>query len=238
MVSVPNPVVATARIATSGGGPRSRRGTMGGDVPPRHPAVRVFALGAAILVQLGIVFFVLHTVLPTPPVAQDVHVVVLPVPEAKIEQPVIKPPEPSLRQPAPVLPALPVIQVEQPPLPRTASPLPAAITVPIEAPPPPPPPPARLPGIEDKFKAAVRDAVYAAHHIPDLARTMNMYGDSEVHFTLRDGVVSDIELVGSSGHHPLDEAALAAVRAAQYPPIPPELQGRRLSFIIVLFRHH
>jgi protein TonB len=237
MVSVSHPVTATSRIATASVWPRARRGVTGGDAPPRNPAVRAFALATAILVQLGIVLAVLHTVLPTRPVVQDVHVIVLPVPEAKIEQPVIKPPEPSLRKPAPILPALPVIQVEQPPLPRTASPAPAAITVPIEAPPP-PPPSSRLPGIEDKFKAAVRDAVYAAHRIPDLARTMNMYGDSEVHFTLRDGVVSDIELVGSSGHHPLDEAALAAVRAAHYPPAPAELQGRSLSFIIVLFRHH
>jgi protein TonB len=56
-----------------------------------------------------------------------------------------------------------------------------------------------------------------------------MSGRTRVAFTYRDGTVSDVRLVVSSGIGLLDRAALAAVRDAVYPNAPAELAGKVLS---------
>jgi len=54
-------------------------------------------------------------------------------------------------------------------------------------------------------------------------------GRARVAFTYRDGVVSDVRLVTSSGVGLLDRAALATVRDAVYPKPPPDLAGKTLA---------
>ncbi len=56
-----------------------------------------------------------------------------------------------------------------------------------------------------------------------------MSGRARVAFTYRDGTVSDVRLVVSSGIGLFDRAALAAVRDAAYPKPTPELTGKILS---------
>ena len=196
--------------------------------------VRVVALALAGAVQLSVAFALLHQArVAAPPEAKPLQVVLVETPE-KPPDPPPPLPQPQLPQTHVVLPSPPVIQIEAPKPPPIA-PSPSAITMPTPAPPPPPPPQAQAPGIEDKFKAAVRAAVFAAHHVPDSARLLALYGETRVGFTLLDGAVGDIRMIAGSGHEALDQAALAAVRNARYPETPETLRGQKLTFEITLY---
>jgi len=67
------------------------------------------------------------------------------------------------------------------------------------------------------FDGAMRASVQAALQYPDSARMAGMSGKTRIAFDYRNGIVSNIALVTSSGMAVLDRAALAAVRAAHYP---------------------
>jgi periplasmic protein TonB len=110
----------------------------------------------------------------------------------------------------------------------------APATDPPVAPAPPPPPPAAPPapaaGAADaSFDAALRGAIQAALRYPEAARMSGMSGLAKVAFVYRDGVVSDVRLVVSSGMGLLDRAALAAVRDADFPKPALGLAGKTLS---------
>lgn len=197
---------------------------------------RLAALGLAILAQLlasAILFS--HAMPQSKP---GVHTVDLTIVETPAKPPDPPPPLPAVQlppSPQVVLPAPPVLRIDAPkPLVVAAPPAPSPIATPVVAPPP-PPLPAQAPGLEDTFKAAVRAAIFASHRVPDAARLLAQFGDTRVAFTLLDGHPREIRLVASSGHDSLDTAALAAVRDAQYPPIPDELRGQAFSFEITLY---
>jgi protein TonB len=69
---------------------------------------------------------------------------------------------------------------------------------------------------------------------PQAARTAHATGDSLLAFTLaRNGTVSSVRVVASSGHRLLDEAAVEVLRrASPMPPLPPEVPGQSLSLTI------
>lgn len=124
--------------------------------------------------------------------------------------------------------AKPVPQPATPPIP---APAPVQSTAPAVAAPvshqaPPTPGPSRP---DASFEAAMRAAIQAALRYPEAARMAGMEGRARVAFVYRDGAVSSVRLVISSGVAMLDRAALAAVRGASYPPVPAAFAGKTLS---------
>ncbi|WNC92612.1 TonB family protein [Paraburkholderia sp. FT54] len=75
----------------------------------------------------------------------------------------------------------------------------------------------------------MRAAIQAALHYPESARMAGMAGRTRVAFQYRDGEVSDVRVVVSSGIGLLDRAAVAAVRDAAYPKPEPAFVGKTLS---------
>jgi periplasmic protein TonB len=75
----------------------------------------------------------------------------------------------------------------------------------------------------------LRAAIQAALHYPESARMAGMSGRTRVAFRYRDGVVSNVSVVVSSGMGLLDRAAVAAVRDAAYPKPEPAFVGKTLS---------
>ncbi len=85
---------------------------------------------------------------------------------------------------------------------------------------------------EAALEARIRDAVQAAVHYPPAARMMGVTGRARVQFDYRSGAVADPTLAQSSGTPMLDNAALAAARAAHYPPAPAPIEGRLLRLLV------
>jgi protein TonB len=148
-------------------------------------------------------------------------------------KPVAKPAVPApVKAPQPRPVQVPVLQTEAADAPVIAEK--PAVAAP-QLPPPPPPPPARsaAAGVEDQLAAAVREAVQAAVRYPPAARTMRQAGRAQVAFTYRDGAVtSNPRIVFSAGLDMLDQAALAAVRNAAYPPPPSEMANRAIDYLV------
>jgi periplasmic protein TonB len=90
--------------------------------------------------------------------------------------------------------------------------------------------PAAAPAVSNtSFEDAMRAAIQAALHYPESARMAGMAGRARVGFRYRDGSVSDVTLVTSSGSGLLDRAALAAVRDAAYPKPEAAQMGKTLD---------
>ena len=81
---------------------------------------------------------------------------------------------------------------------------------------------------DTSFEASLRAAIEAALRYPESARMDGIAGRTLVGFVYRDGAVSDIHVVTSSGMGQLDHAALAAVRDAVCPPPPNRFEGKSL----------
>jgi protein TonB len=158
-----------------------------------------------------------------------------PAPAAK---PVAHPqPRAAVHPPVPVHHTAPPRPAAPPPVPSAAPPLPetapgAPVTDAPTAPAPQQPPTAPAPAAgatDTSFDASLRAAIEAALRYPESARMAGMSGRARVAFTYRDGSVSDVQLVVSSGIGLLDRAALAAVRDAAYPKPAPGFAGKTLS---------
>ncbi|MCC8965361.1 energy transducer TonB [Bradyrhizobium sp. Pear76] len=165
----------------------------------------------------------------TPPVPEET----LPLPEdpqvtpppAELAPPEPAPPPPKTEAPvARPKPAKPQPQVQKKPAARpvqqqaTASAAPSA-------------------GAMSSFQGQMRRAVESALIYPASARASGQHGRARVTFDYLDGRVSGISLSQSSGSSVLDQAALATVRSAHYPPPPPEMSHRTLHLgIFVEFK--
>jgi protein TonB len=75
----------------------------------------------------------------------------------------------------------------------------------------------------------MRAAIQAAVRYPESARMAGISGRTRVAFQYRDGVVSNVRVVVSSGVALLDRAALAAVASAAYPKPEPAFVGKTLT---------
>ncbi|MDE1981847.1 MAG: TonB family protein [Betaproteobacteria bacterium] len=159
------------------------------------------------------------------------------------------PPEPK---PAPPEPPRPV---QKTPLPRKMEPVPVPQPTPVQQPvkaaepspfaeksrpatPPAPPAPAQpSPDLLADYMAKVRAAVQTAVAYPESASEMQFTGRARVEFRLFHGVQSNARVIVSSGFRVFDQAALLAVRNAQYPQ-PPAAMGdeSRLFQVWVEFR--
>ena len=125
-------------------------------------------------------------------------------------------PQPVTPPPAPI------------PAPNTAPEQSAAPAEPAPAPRPAPASVAAPARPDASFEAALRAAIEAALRYPGSARMEGITGRTLVGFVYRDGAVSDIHVVMSSGMGLLDHAALAAVRDAVCPPPPHGLEHKIL----------
>jgi len=85
---------------------------------------------------------------------------------------------------------------------------------------------------EAALEARIRDAVQAAVHYPAAARMMGVTGRARVLLEYRSGGVASPVLAQSSGALMLDEAALAAARAARYPAAPSAIEGHLLRLLV------
>jgi protein TonB len=197
---------------------------------------------------------------PVPTVAPPVQVSVAPPAEAApvadmpdpTPLPVIPPavPEPMRAEKAPppiaihmVLPPArkpperPAVRVEKPAAPAVAdasssaamTPAPAAAMASSRQVPPPAAPTADQ---QSELEARIRAAVQAAVHYPPAARMMGLVGRARVLLTYRDGTAGGPAVVQTSGAQVLDEAALAAVRSAHYPPPPASIVGHAMRFLV------
>jgi protein TonB len=221
----------------------------------RFGLAAAIALFAELAVLGGAWLWVSHKPAPPPaPLRPPVTVTLAPAVQPAPPQPIAAPapqtkPQP-LPRPAPAhvaAPAQHVVRTARPqhaappapapvpapapmPAPAPAAPLPSAVST--EAPPPAPPPvaaPAAPSGPTPSFEGALRAAIQAALHYPEAARMAGMSGRTRVAFHYRDGVVSDVTVVVSSGMAMLDRAALAAVRDANCPKPEPAFAGKTLS---------
>jgi TonB family protein len=80
------------------------------------------------------------------------------------------------------------------------------------------------------YLTKVKKKIEPLWHYPEPARTIGLQGKLAIRFSIvRDGQLTRLELLSSSGHPLLDEQALKAVRgAAPYFPLPERLQISRL----------
>ncbi|MDB5780283.1 MAG: hypothetical protein JWR14_4700 [Caballeronia sp.] len=216
-----------------------------GFVPERrrfYPAAALALLAEALLLGGG---YLMLAHKPAPPVVPPVTMLsIAPAPELA---PAPAPEAPPVPKPQPA--ARPVIPVHQVPRvararpvptasPRMPTPMPEPATpsaAPTDTPqvPTPPPPaamPAAAPAVSNpNFESAMRAAIQAALHYPESARMAGMAGRTRISFRYRDGSISDVTLITSSGSAILDRAALTAVRDAAYPKPEPAQMGRSLD---------
>ncbi|MDX5333720.1 MAG: energy transducer TonB [Gammaproteobacteria bacterium] len=142
----------------------------------------------------------------------------VPVTAASTDMPPVehRPPERSSREPVAGRP--PAASTAVPPASSASasaapSPQPAAATAGLIA------------SIEQAYKTALQAEIARHRSYPLMARRLRQEGTVAVGFVVQaDGQLTAIELLESSGHRLLDEAALAAVReVARFRPIPEEL---------------
>jgi protein TonB len=85
---------------------------------------------------------------------------------------------------------------------------------------------------EIRFETLLRAAVQEAARFPAAAKAMGRQGRVRVRFDFLDGKVSNLQIVQSEDFPPFDQAALAAVEEAHYPPVPPHLQHQLLHLTV------
>ncbi|RDU94865.1 TonB family protein [Trinickia dinghuensis] len=155
-----------------------------------------------------------------------------PVPPKPQPKPVVQPRRvPVVHEVRHVVHEQPPKAVQQPVMPPAPAPAPVPAAAPTDAAPvvheaAPAPAPSRP---DASFEAEMRAAIQSALKYPEAARMAGMEGRARVAFVYRDGAVSEVKLVISSGVGMLDRAAVAAVRDAAYPQPPAAFAGKRLA---------
>jgi protein TonB len=156
-----------------------------------------------------------------------------------------KPPEPAKARPLLPLPKPVARAVTQPvpvpqvvplptPLPVTQAPSSVQATATPSNPPAQTPAPTQPPTVDPTpaYNAKITAAAQAALVVPGTVTALNFKGRARVGFKLRDGVVSGIVIVQSSGLGAMDRAATKAVQTANYPAPPAALQGKEIAYEI------
>ena len=215
------------------------------------------AAGAALLLEVAIIGALLwvadHDSAPPPPAPMQIvlespqpapKTLAPPLPTPAQPKPLPRPtPKPKVRIHKEIPRARPKPVVQPPPTPAPpkieAPPAPAAETKPamaVPVPPAPSVPPAphapEIASVKATFEAELRSAIQAAVRYPEAAKLMKLTGKAQVAFDYRDGQITHLRIVASSGTDLLDRGALQAVRNALFPATPKELQGQSMAFDI------
>ncbi len=146
-------------------------------------------------------------------------------PPKKVEKPHQKPVRHE--QQKPVEKPIPKVEETAPDTKPVADPIPPA--------PPAPPKPQNsppAPEVPPSFLGEVRASVQSVVRTPNAAKIAHLTGSTEVAFTYRDRQVSNPSVLVSSNYRMLDEAAIEAVNAANYPAPPKEFAGKTLRFTV------
>jgi protein TonB len=207
--------------------------------PATHPAGAALVSAMAHVALLAMALTLVVTPPPAPPDAVSFPLL-FSAPATTILSARALAPDPSFQAvQAQVLHAVRLSEAVAAP-PRTAAPpaLPspraeahAARPRPVQTPAPPAAPVAG--GSDDgavmvRFASDIEIAVQAAAAMPRAAVRQHREGRTEIRFAYLDGQVESVAVARSSGSRLLDDAAVAAVRLAHYPPPPASLRGRRL----------
>lgn len=147
--------------------------------------------------------------LPEPPKPKPV-----PVHKASPPEPLVQP----VKQEAPQEAENKALPAQNDPPPKMVQQAAAVPTPPVNA--------EVLVSFQSRVRAAVQDAVV----YPMAARASHYSGRTRVGFSYLDGRVSDVKVLVSSGSTLLDQAAILAVKVANYPHADKEYSGRLLSF--------
>ena len=83
----------------------------------------------------------------------------------------------------------------------------------------------------DSYNGLLSAWLQKHHEFPARAQRRNLYGATRVRFTIdRDGNLIGYEILASSGHRILDEAAIATLKRAEpFPPMPADLPGAQYA---------
>jgi protein TonB len=220
------------------------------DVVTRTRSRPWLAFGSAIAIEVTVVLALLAWLAMRPTQVPDKTVpITIEVAAPAITEEPPKPPEPAKAKPLSSLPK-PVVRAVSPPLPvpqvvpaptalpvtQAPSPVPATATPsnPPAQTPAPAPAPTQPPTVDPApaYNAKIAAAAQAALEVPGTVTALNFKGRARVGFKLRDGVVSSIVIIQSSGLGAMDRAAAKAVQTANYPPPPAALQGKEIAYEI------
>ncbi|MHB1333190.1 MAG: energy transducer TonB [Sulfuriferula sp.] len=216
----------------------------------REWVARGLAIVGLFLLVVSQQAFHLESPLPKPPalpmrISLAAPPVLVPVPPPVLPQPPVEP-EPAPPKPTPKPKPIPKPTPAKPiakPVPAKPVPAPAQIAAPVAVPDPapptppapltpvtppapkpapaPPPAPVSNPGHEASYVQQIRRQIEQHKVYPALARKLDMSGTVEVSYVVnRQGKLIDVEIAATSGSEILDKAALQAVRAAIFPPMP------------------
>ena len=141
-----------------------------------------------------------------------------------------------VRQAQPKPASVPQASVHELPPEPLFSPAPAAPSLIAEAPvrETPHPTPRDNGDREAEFAMRLKASIQAAVVYPAAARAMGFSGRARLEFQFRDGLVSHLRVVQSSGSGMIDQAALASVGNAVVPPIPESIKGRDLTYQVTV----
>lgn len=188
----------------------------------RHVQSKLVALSGSLVIVAAAIFAVATGLTFTGGrlLPHTVNVEVLKTPPPKV-QPIVQPP-PELVKPTVAAVPPPEIQIETPPQQQTIS----AVKMPphpVVQPPvqvaavPAPPAPPKPQGIS--APVSIGGSHSCMNEYPPAAQRLNQEGTTSIKFTVNtDGSVSNVQVVGSSGHDMLDSAAIRCAQNWRYKP--------------------
>ncbi|MCF3948000.1 MULTISPECIES: energy transducer TonB family protein [Acidiphilium] len=230
-----------------------------GDIPPGLQERDLFAraLGAALIVEILFVIGVVHFANQAGPVADHqprIMKIQMMAPQPK-PRPLPKPPKPMPPLPKPLPPPpLPMAPPKPPPptpIPRPLpKPRPIAHPQPVKpiphvATPKPQPPPqqpvvsaAEQENATERYAALVHQSVQDDLRVPRQVAMMRLHGITTVAIRVApSGTLLGDSILRSSGFPPIDNAALAAVRATRFPPFSARMSHHPITFTLRVDLH-
>ena len=230
-----------------------------GDIPPGLQERDLFAraLGAALIVEILFVIGVVHFANQAGPVADHqprIMKIQMMAPQPK-PRPLPKPPKPMPPLPKPLPPPpLPMAPPKPPPptpIPRPLpKPRPIAHPQPVKPIPhvatPKPQPPPQQPAVSaaeqenatERYAALVHQSVQDDLRVPRQVAMMRLHGITTVAIRVApSGALLGDSILRSSGFPPIDNAALAAVRATRFPPFSAKMPHHPITFTLRVDLH-
>jgi TonB family protein len=88
--------------------------------------------------------------------------------------------------------------------------------------------PSSIPSVDPAlaYNIKLAAAVQAAFEVPGSAKALGFKGKARIEFSMRNGVVSSIRVIQSSGLSAVDRAAVTAVQVASFPHPPSTMQNK------------